>query len=61
MHIIGADNDLLFPGKKMLKRAQEIFPSLYEGKLLKNSKHVPRQIDNHEISKLIIDASHNNL
>jgi len=61
MYIIGADNDLLFPGKKMLKRAKEIFPSLYEGKLLKNSKHVPRQIDNNEISKLIFDATHNNL
>ena len=61
IYIIGADNDLLFPGKKMLKHAEEIFPSLHESILLENSKHVPRQIDNHQISKLIFDASHNNV
>lgn len=61
IYIIGADNDLLFPGKKMLKHAEKIFPSLRESILLKNSKHVPRQIDNQQISKLILDTSHNNL
>lgn len=61
IHIIGADNDLVFPGQKMLKRAEEIFPSLHESVLLKNSKHVPRQIDNQQISKLILDTSLINL
>lgn len=61
IHIIGADKDLLFPGKKMLKHAEEIFPSLCESMLLKNSKHVPRQIDNQQISKLILKISHNHV
>lgn len=60
IHIIGADNDLLFPGKKLLKHAKEIFPSLHESILLPNSKHVPRQIDNQQITKLILDTSQNN-
>lgn len=61
IHIIGADNDLLFPGRKMLEHAEEIFPSLHKSILLKNAKHVPRQIDNQQISKLILDTSHKNL
>ena len=61
IHIIGADNDLLFPGKKMLKHAEEIFPSLHKSILLKNAKHVPRQMDNQQISKLILATSHKNL
>ena len=58
IHVIGADNDLLFPGQKLLERAEEIFPSLHKSILLKNAKHVPRQIDNQQISKLILDTSH---
>lgn len=61
IYIIGADNDLLFPGEKMLRHAEEIFPSIHESILLKKSKHVPRQIDNQQISKLIVEASHHNL
>lgn len=58
IHIIGADDDLLFPGKKMLNHAEEIFPSIHESILLENSKHVPSQMDNQQILKLILDASH---
>ena len=61
IHIIGADNDLLFPGEKMLERAKEIFPSLHKSILLKKSKHVPCQMDNQLISKLILAISHKNL
>lgn len=51
IYIVAADNDLLFPGKRMIKRVKEIFPSLVEVLLLKNSKHVPDQDGN----KLIIE------
>ena len=51
--IIAADKDLLFPGAKMLKRAKEIFPSLSEVLLLKDSKHVPDQKGNDKIVDLI--------
>ena len=39
--IIAAEKDIMFPGKKMIKRAKQIFPSLNEIVLLENSKHVP--------------------
>ena len=51
--IIATDNDLLFPGAKILKRAKEIFPSLDEVLLLKNSKHVPDQKGNEQIVELV--------
>lgn len=41
IHIIAADQDVLYTGYKLLKRAKEVFPSLGEVLLLKNSKHVP--------------------
>ena len=53
IHIIAADEDLLFPGAKMLKRAKEIFPSSGEVLLLNNSKHVPGQKGNEEIVDFI--------
>ncbi len=51
--IIAADNDLLFPGEKLLKRANTIFPSLKYTLLLHNSKHVPSKKDNEQIIELI--------
>lgn len=53
VYIVAADKDLLFPGTKMLKRAQEIFPSLKGGLILKDSKHVPSQAGNKRIVELI--------
>ena len=53
LHMIAADDDLLFPGEKMLKRAGAIFPSMSGHMLMKNSKHVPGQEDNERIVKLI--------
>ncbi|TVZ54898.1 pimeloyl-ACP methyl ester carboxylesterase [Lutibacter sp. Hel_I_33_5] len=49
--LIAAKNDLMFPGEKMLKRAEKIFPSLKETILLKHSKHVQNKSDN----KMIVD------
>lgn len=53
IYVIAAENDVLFPGKKMLKRAKELFPTLQEVLLLKNSKHVPCPSGNEQIIKLI--------
>lgn len=39
--IIACEKDIMFPGKKMIKRGKQIFPSLKEVVLLENSKHVP--------------------
>lgn len=41
VYFIAADDDLLFPGEKLLKRARDIFPSFAEGLLLENTKHFP--------------------
>lgn len=55
--LIAAKHDVLFPGEKMIKRATQLFPSLKESVLLKNSKHVQSASDNQLIEKMIIDAS----
>lgn len=52
--LIAAKNDVMFPGEKMLKRAKKIFPSLKQGSLLKNSKHVQSKSDNLKIEELIL-------
>ena len=54
--IIGADNDLIFPGQKLLKRAKSIFPSLKKEWLLNDSKHVQRKMDNQKIEHLILNS-----
>ncbi|WCO03413.1 alpha/beta fold hydrolase [Psychroserpens ponticola] len=43
--IFAGENDIMFPGKKMLKRAKRIFPSLKEVVLIEGSKHVPNSKD----------------
>lgn len=52
--VIAAKKDIMFPGVKMLKRANKIFPSLKETVLLENSKHVQSSIDNRRIEKIIL-------
>jgi esterase/lipase len=54
--LIAAGKDLLFPGKKMVKRAQKIFPSLKQVVLLEDSKHVQDQAGNRVVEELIVDA-----
>jgi len=51
--IIAAEQDLLFPGEKLLSRAKGIFPSLRDTLLLRASKHVPNQKGNKQIVELI--------
>ena len=53
--LIASQNDLIFPGEKMLKRAKNIFPSLKSGNLLADSKHVPDTQSNTLINQMIID------
>ncbi len=57
IHLYGAGNDLLFPGKKIINRARKIFPSLAESRLFDNSKHVLSRTDNDLIEKTIINNS----
>lgn len=53
--LIAAENDIIFPGRKMIKRAKKIFPSLQRAVLLKNSKHVQDKKDNARIASLIME------
>jgi len=52
--LIVAKKDIIFPGVKMMKRANKIFPSLKNTLLLENSKHVQNRKDNTKIEKLIL-------
>lgn len=52
--IFAAKKDIIFPGKKMIKRARKIFPSLKAGILLENSKHVQSKKENDLITQIIM-------
>lgn len=53
--LIAAKDDLMFPGEKMIKRANKIFTSLKKKVLLEESKHVQSIADNKRIVGLIKD------
>ncbi|WP_191858322.1 alpha/beta fold hydrolase [Hanstruepera ponticola] len=55
--IFAAEKDLMFPGKKMIKRSKHLFSSLEEIKLLEGSKHVPSYKDFEIIENSILDNS----
>ena len=52
--LFAAQNDILFPGNKMIKRAAKIFPSLRKSTLLKLSKHVQNKEQNEMIEQVIM-------
>ncbi|MBW2937555.1 alpha/beta hydrolase [Aureisphaera sp. CAU 1614] len=52
--LFAAEKDIMFPGRKMIKRAKDIFPSLEEAFLLEGSKHVPNRKDFEVIENSII-------
>lgn len=52
--LFAAQNDILFPGKKMIKRAAKIFPSLKKSTLLEHSKHVQNKEQNELIEQEIM-------
>ena len=51
--LFAAKDDILFPGKKMIKRAIKIFPSLRKSTLLEHSKHVQNIEQNEMIEQEI--------
>lgn len=53
IYLFAAENDIIFPGRKMLKRAKSIFPSLRHAELLMRSKHVQNTEHNSKIAKFI--------
>jgi pimeloyl-ACP methyl ester carboxylesterase len=53
MYFIAADGDIIFPGKKLIKRVASIFPNIQKNLLLKNSKHVPSAAGNQQIIEFI--------
>ncbi len=53
--LIAAGQDILFPGRKMIKRAKRIFPSLKNVLFLDQSKHVQNQAQNELIQKMIMN------
>ena len=55
--IFAAENDIMFPGSKMIKRARKIFPSLKRVQLFENSKHVQNKAENRQIENIILGTS----
>ncbi len=54
--LFAAEEDIVFPGSKLIKRSKKIFPSLKHSILLKGSKHVQNKADNKLITHLILDT-----
>lgn len=54
INLFAAQDDLLFPGNKMIKRAAKIFPSLRKSTLIEQSKHVQNKEQNEIIEREIM-------
>ena len=52
--LFAAGRDLMFPGRKMIRRARKIFPSLKKALLFPESRHVQNRADNTTIEQLIL-------
>lgn len=52
--LFAAQNDIMFPGSKMVKRAEKIFTSLKKSTLLDYSKHVQNKEQNERIEREIM-------
>jgi pimeloyl-ACP methyl ester carboxylesterase len=57
--LFAADDDLLFPGEKMLRRAKRIFPSLKRHILIRDSKHVQNREGMSKVEDYILQAGEN--
>ena len=44
VYVISAENDVYFPGEKVINRSAELFSNLQETYLLKDSNHMPSEI-----------------
>jgi len=56
LHIFAAENDILFPGKKMIKKVRKLFPKHVETTLMEGSKHVPGKEMNELIETYILNG-----
>ena len=52
--LFAAQQDLMFPGEKMIKRASRIFPALKRTVLFEHSKHVQSKAENLTIESIVI-------
>lgn len=55
--LFASGNDIMFPGKKMIKRVSKIFPSLKEKILFDRAKHVHSKSQNKIIEEYILDKN----
>ncbi|MEM5565112.1 alpha/beta hydrolase [Psychroserpens sp. AS72] len=55
--IFACENDIMFPGRKLIKRAKRIFSSIEDVVLIENAKHVPNSKGFKKIEDLIIDKN----
>lgn len=53
--LFASEKDMMFPGKKMIKRATKIFPSLKEAKMFDHAKHVHGTAQNKIIEAHILE------
>jgi pimeloyl-ACP methyl ester carboxylesterase len=51
--VIAGENDVLFPGRRVVDRAWEIFPNLEEAVMLPGASHVPSSRDLEEVRRRI--------
>lgn len=51
--VVAAEHDVLGPGRRLLRRARKVFPSLKQTELLEGSKHVQSVRDNQRVEDLI--------
>lgn len=54
INLFAAQDDIMFPGNKMIKRAAKIFPSLRKSTLIEQSKHVQNKEQNEMIEREIM-------
>ncbi len=52
--VIAAEKDVLFPGREVLPRAEEVLPGRVEGELLAGSRHVPSVSDLRWVNERIV-------
>lgn len=55
--IFAAEQNIMFPGKKMINRTRSIFPSLKEAVIIMDSKHLPYKNDFKIIEEIIVNTS----
>jgi len=60
--VLGADNDLSFPGQKLLDRVAQLLPNLKDKELIANCRHCPPTTDEFRawlsgrMSRFLLDA-----